>query len=374
MLLHLITSLPMMTCAFFSVLIALGICDVRLRGQKSLLLYMLTATILYVGHYIFFNRVLFLIPISDTIYVTANLAVYPLYLIYIIRLTTRFQPHYWLLLLPAVIGGITTGILYTNMSSGEIDQFISTFLYQNSKTGLTGIPYILAMTHVACRIVFAIEVIFTVIVGIRLTRRYDRMVDSFYSNTEEKSSRKIRTILYLIIITAVLSFIFNVIGRYRFIDSTYLLAIPSFIFSALLFYIGYVGIHRYFSFPDLEFNEEELGEEYPSGSNLPQEENLRNSIIQRVKEERIYLQPNLKIEDLARLMNTNRTYIYQAINQQMGITFHEFINRQRIEYAEKLMAENPGMPINDVALHSGYTSPSSFYRNLKKYQQKDGTC
>ncbi len=374
MLLHLITSLPMMTCAFFSVLIALGICDVRLRGQKSLLLYMLTATILYVGHYIFFNRVLFLIPISDTIYVTANLAVYPLYLIYIIRLTTRFQPHYWLLLLPAVIGGITTGILYTNMSSGEIDQFISTFLYQNSKTGLTGIPYILAMTHVACRIVFAIEVIFTVIVGIRLTRRYDRMVDSFYSNTEEKSSRKIRTILYLIIITATLSFIFNFIGRYRFTDSIWLLAIPSFIFSALLFYIGYVGIHRYFSFQDLEFNEEELGEEYPSGSNLPQEENLRNSIIQRVKEERIYLQPNLKIEDLARLMNTNRTYIYQAINQQMGITFHEFINRQRIEYAERLMAENPGMPINDVALHSGYTSPSSFYRNLKKYQQKDGTC
>ena len=373
MLLHLITSLPMMTCAFFSVLIALGICDVRLRGQKSLLLYMLTATILYVGHYIFFNRVLFLIPISDTIYVTANLAVYPLYLIYIIRLTTRFQPHYWLLLLPAVIGGITTGILYTNMSSGEIDQFISTFLYQNSKTGLTGIPYILAMTHVACRIVFAIEVIFTVIVGIRLTRRYDRMVDSFYSDTEEKSSRKIRTILYLIIITAILSFIFNFIGRYRFIDSVWLLAIPSFIFSALLFYIGYVGIHRYFSFQDLEFNEEELGEEYSSGSNLPQEENLKNSIIQRVKEERIYLQPNLKIEDLARLMNTNRTYIYQAINQQMGITFHEFINRQRIEYAERLMAENPGMPINDVALHSGYTSPSSFYRNLKKYQQKDGT-
>ena len=239
--------------------------------------------------------------------------------------------------------------------------------------GLTGIPYILAMTHVACRIVFAIEVIFTVIVGIRLTRRYDRMVDSFYSDTEEKSSRKIRTILYLIIITAILSFIFNFIGRYRFIDSVWLLAIPSFIFSALLFYIGYVGIHRYFSFQDLEFNEEELGEEYSSGSNLPQEENLRNSIIQRVKEERIYLQPNLKIEDLARLMNTNRTYIYQAINQQMGITFHEFINRQRIEYAERLMAENPGMPINDVALHSGYTSPSSFYRNLKKYQQKDGT-
>lgn len=370
MLLYLITSLPMMTCAFFSVLIALGICDVRLREQKALLLYMLTATVLYVGHYIFFNRVLSLIPISDTIYVTANLAVYPLYLIYIIRLTTRFQPHYWLLLLPAAIGGIITGILYTNMSSGEIDQFINTFLFQNNTIGLTGIPYILAMTHIVCRIVFAIEVIFTVIIGIRLTRRYDRMVDSYYSDTEDKSSQKIRTILYLIIITAALSFIFNIIGRYRFIDSVWLLAIPSFIFSSLLFYIGYVGIHRHFSFQDLKLNEDELGEDKPSVINVSQEENLKNSIIQRVKNERIYLQPNLKIEDLARLMNTNRTYIYNAINQQMGISFHEFINRQRIEHAEKLMAENPGMPINDIALHSGYTSLSSFYRNLKKFQQK----
>jgi AraC-type DNA-binding domain-containing proteins len=374
MLYLLLTSLPLMTCVFFTVYIVLELRNKELRELPALFYYMLAATVLYAGHFTFFNHAVSLIPFTDTLYLVANLAVYPLYLIYIIRLTTRFQPHYWLLLLPAVIGGITTGILYTNMSSGEINPFINTFLYQNHTIGLVGIPYILAITHIVCRIVFAIEVIFTVIIGFRLTRRYDRMVDSFYSDTEEKSSRKIRTILYLIIITAVLSFIFNVIGRYRFIDSTYLLAIPSFIFSALLFYIGYVGIHRHFSFQDLEFNEEELGEEYPSGSNLPQEENLKNNIIQRVKEERIYLQPNLKIEDLARLMNTNRTYIYQAINQQMGITFHEFINRQRIEYAEKLMAENPGMPINDVALHSGYTSPSSFYRNLKKYQQKDGTC
>lgn len=374
MLLHLITSFPIMTCAFFSVLIALGICDVNLREQKSLLLYMLTATILYVGHFIFFNRVLSLIPISDTLYVTANLAVYPLYLIYIIRLTTRFQPHYWLLLLPAVIGGIITGILYTNMSSEEIDQFIHTFLYKNNSTELIGIPYILAMTHIVCRIVFAIEVIITVIIGIRLTRSYDKAVDSFYSDTEDKSSRKIRTILYLIIITAALSFIFNVIGRYRFINSAWLLAIPSLIFSSLLFYIGYVGIHRHFSFQDLLLNEDELGEENPSVINISQEENLKNSIIQRVKEEKIYLQPNLKIEDLARLMNTNRTYIYNAINQQMGISFHEFINRQRIEHAERLMAEKPGMPINDIALLSGYTSLSSFYRNLKKYQQKNGTC
>lgn len=374
MLYLLLTSLPLMTCVFFTVYIVLELRNKELRELPALFYYMLAATVLYAGHFTFFNHAVSLIPFTDTLYLVANLAVYPLYLIYIIRLTTRFQPHYWLLLLPAVIGGITTGILYTNMSSGEINPFINTFLYQNHTIGLVGIPYILAITHIVCRIVFAIEVIFTVIIGFRLTRRYDRMVDSFYSDTEEKSSRKIRTILYLIIITAVLSFIFNVIGRYRFIDSTYLLAIPSFIFSALLFYIGYVGIHRHFSFQDLEFNEEELGEEYPSGSNLPQEENLRNNIIQRVKEERIYLQPNLKIEDLARLMNTNRTYIYQAINQQMGITFHEFINRQRIEYAERLMAENPGMPINDVALHSGYTSLSSFYRNLKKYQQKDGTC
>lgn len=83
MLYNLITSLPLMTCALFSVLIALEWNNTQLREQRTLLVFMVTATILYAGHYMFFNHAVHLSSLMDTIYVTTNLSVYPLYLIYI---------------------------------------------------------------------------------------------------------------------------------------------------------------------------------------------------------------------------------------------------------------------------------------------------
>ena len=94
---------------------------------------------------------------------------------------------------------------------------------------------------------------------------------------------------------------------------------------------------------------------------------MTERIIALVENDKIYLQPDLKLDDLAQMMHTNRTYIYQAVNQQMGISFNEFINRYRIAHAKRLMASDPTLSMNDVALHSGFASLSSFYRNMKKY-------
>jgi YesN/AraC family two-component response regulator len=49
------------------------------------------------------------------------------------------------------------------------------------------------------------------------------------------------------------------------------------------------------------------------------------------------------------------------------MTFTEYINRQRIAYAKKLMQQNPTLGRAEIAERSGYVSVSSFYRNLKEY-------
>ena len=131
MLYQLLTSLPLMTCAFFTVYITLELRNKELRELPALLYYMLAATILYAGHFIFFNHTISLIPFTDTLYLAANLAVYPLYLIYIIRLTRRILPSHYLVLLPATIGAIACGITYTMMTEEETDLFINSYLYQN---------------------------------------------------------------------------------------------------------------------------------------------------------------------------------------------------------------------------------------------------
>ena len=367
MILNLAISLPLITCALFSMLILLEWYNRQLREQHTLFAFMLTATLLYVGHYIYFNRAADLLPLSDILYVSANLTVYPLYLIYIIRLTSKWRAVYWLMLLPGVLAIMATGTGYIFMTDEEDRMFVHNYLYHNSQTELTDMALFQAYIRQFCKLVFAIEVIATVVIGSMMIRRYDRMVDEFYADTDDKSMRNIQSILYLVLTIAVLSFIVNIIGRARFTDHEIILTTTSLMFSALLFAIGYEGLHRHFSIIDMRTNKEQVSNDDSAALKDAVNRSMTERIIALVENDKIYLQPDLKLDDLAQMMHTNRTYIYQAVNQQMGISFNEFINRYRIAHAKRLMASDPTLSMNDVALLSGFASLSSFYRNMKKY-------
>lgn len=367
MILNLAISLPLITCALFSMLILLEWYNRQLREQHTLFAFMLTATLLYVGHYIYFNRAADLLPLSDILYVSANLTVYPLYLIYIIRLTSKWRAVYWLMLLPGLLAIMATGTGYIFMTDEEDRMFVHNYLYHNSQTGLTDMALFQAYIRQFCKLVFAIEVIATVVIGSMMIRRYDRMVDEFYADTDDKSMRNIQSILYLVLTIAVLSFIVNIIGRARFTDHEIILTTTSLMFSALLFAIGYQGLHRHFSIIDMRTNKEQVSNDDSAALKDAVNRSMTERIIALVENDKIYLQPDLKLDDVAQMMHTNRTYIYQAVNQQMGISFNEFINRYRIAHAKRLMASDPTLSMNDVALHSGFASLSSFYRNMKKY-------
>lgn len=367
MILNLAISLPLITCALFSMLILMEWYNRQLREQHTLFAFMLTATLLYVGHYIYFNRAADLLPLSDILYVSANLTVYPLYLIYIIRLTSKWRAVYWLMLLPGLLAIMATGTGYIFMTDEEGRMFVHNYLYHNSQTGLTDMALFQAYIRQFCKLVFAIEVIATVVIGSMMIRRYDRMVDEFYADTDDKSMRNIQSILYLVLTIAVLSFIVNIIGRARFTDHEIILTTTSLMFSALLFAIGYEGLHRHFSIIDMRTNKEQVSNDDSAALKDAVNRSMTERIIALVENDKIYLQPDLKLDDLAQMMHTNRTYIYQAVNQQMGISFNEFINRYRIAHAKRLMASDPTLSMNDVALLSGFASLSSFYRNMKKY-------
>ena len=367
MILNLAISLPLITCALFSMLILLEWYNRQLREQHTLFAFMLTATLLYVGHYIYFNRAADLLPLSDILYVSANLTVYPLYLIYIIRLTSKWRAVYWLMLLPGLLAIMATGTGYIFMTDEEDRMFVHNYLYHNSQTGLTDMALFQAYIRQFCKLVFAIEVIATVVIGSMMIRRYDRMVDEFYADTDDKSMRNIQSILYLVLTIAILSFIVNIIGRARFTDHEIILTTTSLTFSALLFAIGYEGLHRHFSIIDMRTNKEQVSNDDSAALKDAVNRSMTERIIALVENDKIYLQPDLKLDDVAQMMHTNRTYIYQAVNQQMGISFNEFINRYRIAHAKRLMASDPTLSMNDVALQSGFASLSSFYRNMKKY-------
>lgn len=87
--------------------------------------------------------------------------------------------------------------------------------------------------------------------------------------------------------------------------------------------------------------------------------------IRLIDEEEVFRQNDLRMEDLARMMETNRTYISQMIRDEYNCSFSELINRKRIEYAQKLYLTNPQMTQENIAYQSGYLYNTSFSRAFK---------
>lgn len=363
----LMSSLPMIVCGILSVLIALSLYDHRNMARTRLLFFMTTATVLYLAHFIYFNRLTAVIPLTDALYCFCNPAVFPLYYLYIEELTD-YSPNRWrqaLYLLPSLLCGLTVGLLYTLMDPQKTATFIRQYLYGNEFASLSGLAYWQAVIHVVVRIVFALQVPLVLFFGFRRITAYNAVVETNYSNIEGKRIVRVKTLLALFAVTSLVAFMFNLIGRQRFIDGAEPLAIPAVLFSMLLLLIGHVGLNQQFSVQDIEA--EVFMESEPMAEDCGYSE-LLEKIRKLMSEEKLYLYPNLKVSDLAMRLNSNRNYVYNAINVEMGISFSDYINGQRIDYASKLLEAHPEMSINDVMIKSGFTSTSAFYRNFKKFR------
>jgi AraC-like DNA-binding protein len=360
------TVMPMFVCLFWSTMLVIDLASNRSKSRLHLFWFMLTTTLLYFGHCAFFNHSTAYMPLTDTLYCTANLAVYPLYYLYICSLTIRSQ-HYkdrWVMLVPAVIGGVAVGFAYSQMTAEETQLFIDRYLYEGTREGLYGMAVIQSYVHDACKVVFAILILPVFIHGRSHIQEYNELIYSIYADTEKKTLTSLHYMLIALGITSIASFVANLIGRQQFDDSIWLLAIPSTLFSMLLFSIGYIGYKLQFSIEDIEKDEQQADD---AANELSAIAEIRARIEQLMVEEQLFRQPNLKIIDLVQRLATNRNYIYQAINRDMGIPFCEYVNRMRIDYAITLINQNPGMPLNEVANQSGFTSSTTFYRNFKQY-------
>lgn len=372
----LVTSMPMFVCAFWSVLLLLDLLEGGNKSKRSLLAYMLTTCGLYFAHYVFFNHHVTLLPFVDTFYGFANPAVYPLYYLYIREVTLPHgsKPAMWILL-PSLLCGASIGVLYALMSPEETASFISTYLYRSRSDGLDGLALAQVWAHVIYKLLFGIQIPLIAFMLFRHIRSFNRQIEANFANIDNKKLRLANTILILFTILAIVSFVSsNIIGREKFYYSTFRLTFSSSMFTILIFMIGYVGYRQEFTIKDLQKEQESPSVEGEPDDVVPDKaepdtyEQLSQRINQLVDSRQLYLRPDLKISDIASELHTNRAYIYQAINIYQGVSFAEYINRRRIDYAMQLFREDPERDIPETALKCGYSSLSSFYRNFRLYQ------
>lgn len=82
-----------------------------------------------------------------------------------------------------------------------------------------------------------------------------------------------------------------------------------------------------------------------------------------------YVQQELTIKELSKILYTNRTYLSAYIKTTYKMTFREWITSLRLEYAKNILKEHPEINIQKLAESSGFLSQSNF---IKLFSEKEG--
>ena len=111
-----------------------------------------------------------------------------------------------------------------------------------------------------------------------------------------------------------------------------------------------------------------VGHGYPETDpeSIPSELRFQK-IIWLLDKEKLYLNPDLSLNDLSVKLATNQKYISQAINSHSDTGFLGLVNRFRVNEARRQILElGTKANLHDVALSSGFSNRVSFYRQFKE--------
>lgn len=367
------TVFPLFVVFFWLTLFLLD--DTRERAKRFMTVFLAVAMVNYVAHWFYFNRNYEVYKILDSVWVFTSLSVYPLYYYYLRLLTTdtHVNKRWGWILMPALLLSLFSAILYLVMTPEESDLFVQEVLYHNRDMQSSySLPIRLQILRIQIfQYLFVVQVVVVVVKGIRMINRFNVKVRTYYSNVYHKELRNLRLLLLFLVVTSAISVVSNVIGKNFFTDFPYLLAIPSITHSLALFGISYAGYHQPFTIRDLteELNigRESAGVEdsnVQKGLSGREYDQLIEKMEQMMHKDMLYLNPELRLNELAGMLGTNRTYVSRLIHNRRNLNFCDYVNDFRIQHAKRLLTEttDESMPIEDVALQSGFSGISTFYR------------
>lgn len=94
---------------------------------------------------------------------------------------------------------------------------------------------------------------------------------------------------------------------------------------------------------------------------------LKQKLQYIMETEKPYLDPDVRLDTIADLLDVSRHHASQVINEHFSTNFFDFMNQYRIREAERLLSiEKPQQTIKNIAYSSGFNNRISFYKAFKK--------
>ncbi|WP_459211601.1 helix-turn-helix domain-containing protein [Aquimarina rhabdastrellae] len=100
--------------------------------------------------------------------------------------------------------------------------------------------------------------------------------------------------------------------------------------------------------------------------NTVEAKELINALKLIMEEQKPYINPNIKLIDIAKSLHISPHRLSQLMNDNLQKNFSLFINEYRIEEAKRLLQLYPSYTLEAISYEAGFNSKSSFYATFKK--------
>ncbi len=150
----------------------------------------------------------------------------------------------------------------------------------------------------------------------------------------------------------------------------------------LIYWIGFKGLFRFRIKEDRIVLRKNIRKQIKTENKefLWEEEENQNEKFEKQKEQfdrineyvikqKLYLDPYLSLDSLARDSQLSSGYLSSLINTYSSNNFSDYINEFRVEQAKKLIKDKDfeAYTIVSIGLESGFNSKSTFYKAFKKF-------
>ncbi len=98
----------------------------------------------------------------------------------------------------------------------------------------------------------------------------------------------------------------------------------------------------------------------------PAAQQLLKKLTDKMTEDELFKNPNLKLADLAKKMNVLPHTISQLLNDNFGKGFPQYLNEFRIAEAKKLLVSEHNTTLEAIGYDCGFNSKSTFFSAFKK--------
>ena len=103
-----------------------------------------------------------------------------------------------------------------------------------------------------------------------------------------------------------------------------------------------------------------------SSAGSPWDDSLLTRFQTVMLNEQLFLKPSLSLQDIAERLHTNKTYISKLVNNTYNLSFPEFLNTLRVDYAQQYIRNHPNAKQEEIARASGFLSASTFNKIFRK--------